>query len=434
MLDSAPLAARMRPRALAEVLGQAHLLATESVLRRALENKRPYSMILWGPPGCGKTTLANLVAEVCGADLVAISAVLAGVSEIRQAVASAQNSLQLQRRTVLFVDEIHRFNKAQQDALLPHVEDGTVILVGATTENPSFAINGALLSRARVHVLKAVDQDALVALLQRALTDTERGLGKLGLRSDEATLAHIAASSDGDARRALTLLEVASELANDRVIEAAHVAQALGASYRRFDKHGDLHSDQISALHKTIRNSNPDAALYWLCRMLDGGVDPNFIARRLTRAAAEDIGNADPRALPLAIAAWQAYERLGSPEGELALAQLTLYLASAAKSNASYLAYNQAREFVAANGTSDVPNHLRNAPTKLMKSMGFGADYQYDHDYPDAFAASQTGFPEPFDQSMEFYQPVARGLEIKIAEKLAWLRAARVSAKRKETK
>jgi putative ATPase len=434
MLDSAPLAARMRPRALAEVLGQAHLLANESVLRRALENKRPYSMILWGPPGCGKTTLANLVAEVCGADLVAISAVLAGVSEIRQAVASAQNSLQLQRRTVLFVDEIHRFNKAQQDALLPHVEDGTVILVGATTENPSFAINGALLSRARVHVLKAVDSDALVALLQRALVDETRGLGKLALHCDQATLQQIAASADGDARRALTLLEVASELADAKVIEPLHVAQALGAAYRRFDKHGDLHSDQISALHKTIRNSNPDAALYWLCRMLDGGVDPNFIARRLTRAAAEDIGNADPRALPLAIAAWQAYERLGSPEGELALAQLTLYLASAAKSNASYVAYNQAREFVAAHGTSDVPNHLRNAPTKLMKSMGFGADYQYDHDYPDAFAATQTGFPEQFDQATQFYQPVSRGLEIKIAEKLAWLRANRTTGDRKEPK
>jgi putative ATPase len=422
MPNFAPLAERMRPREITEILGQSHLTAPGSALMRALAGKRPYSMILWGPPGCGKTTLARLVATACDAEFAPISAVLAGVAELRQAVALAKSNRDLQRQTVLFVDEIHRFNKAQQDALLPHVEDGTVVLIGATTENPSFAVNGALLSRARVHVLKAVATEAIIDLLIRALADTERGLA--GQRAQTDALQRIAEISDGDARRALILLEIAAELATDAELSLAHVELAAGDGYRRFDKGGDLHFDQISALHKTIRSSNPDAALYWLVRMLDGGVDPEYLARRLTRVASEDIGNADPRALGLALSAWQSLERLGAPEGELALAQLVLYLASAPKSNASYVAYKSAKAFVAQHGTLEVPNHLRNAPTKLMKNLGFGAQYQYDHDAPDGIALSQYGFPEGFEATV-FYQPVARGLEIKIAEKLAWIRSER---------
>jgi putative ATPase len=421
----APLAERMRPRQISEIVGQTQLTAPNTALMRALAAKRPYSMILWGPPGCGKTTLARLVAEASDAEFAPLSAVLAGVAELRQAVALAKSNRDLQRKTVLFVDEIHRFNKAQQDALLPHVEDGSVILIGATTENPSFAINGALLSRARVHVLKAVSMDAIASLLERALADDERGLG--GQQADAGALTRIAELSDGDARRALILLEIAAEFAEQATLSVEHVEQAAGDGYRRFDKGGDLHFDQISALHKTIRSSHPDAALYWLMRMLDGGVDPEYLARRLTRVASEDIGNADPRALPLALAAWQTLERLGAPEGELALAQLVLYLASAPKSNASYVAYKAAKKFVGTNGTLDVPNHLRNAPTKLMKNLGFGAEYQYDHDAPDGIALSQTGFPEGFEAT-QFYQPVARGLEIKIADKLAWIRRERMKA------
>ena len=422
MNDFRPLAERMRPREMAEIVGQPHLTKPDSALMRALAAKRPYSMILWGPPGCGKTTLARLVAHACDAEFAPISAVLAGVAELRQAVALAKSNRDLKRQTVLFVDEIHRFNKAQQDALLPHVEDGTIVLIGATTENPSFAVNGALLSRARVHVLKAVEPQAIVTLLERALADIERGLG--GKAADADALKRISELSDGDARRALILLEVTAEIAGDAVIASDHVEAAAGDGYRRFDKGGDLHFDQISALHKTIRSSNPDAALYWLVRMLDGGVDPEYLARRLTRVASEDIGNADPRALALALSAWQSLERLGAPEGELALAQLVLYLASAPKSNASYVAFKAAKAFVADHGTLEVPNHLRNAPTKLMKSLGFGAHYQYDHDAPDGIALSQFGFPEGFEAT-QFYHPVARGLEIKIADKLAWIRAER---------
>jgi putative ATPase len=420
-----PLAERMRPRTISQIVGQPHLTMESSALMRSLAAGRPYSMILWGPPGCGKTTLARLVANACGAEFVPLSAVLAGVAELRAAVALAKSNLALKRQTVLFVDEIHRFNKAQQDALLPHVEDGTIVLIGATTENPSFAVNGALLSRARVHVLKAVSTDALILLMQAALDDQEHGLaGKL---AEPATLLRIAEFSDGDARRALILLEIAAEMAGEQTLAIEHVEQAAGDGYRRFDKGGDLHFDQISALHKTIRTSHPDAALYWLVRMLDGGVDPHYLARRLLRVATEDIGNADPRALDMALAAWQTLERLGVPEGELALAQLVLFLAVAPKSNASYTAFKAAKAFVAAHGTLEVPNHLRNAPTKLMKDLGFGASYQYDHDAPNAIALSQTGFPEGFENT-EFYQPVARGLEIKMAEKLAWIRAERKRA------
>ena len=428
--DFRPLAERMRPRQIAEILGQPHVTHPSSALMRALAAKRPYSMILWGPPGCGKTTLARLVADTCEAEFAPISAVLAGVAELRQAVALAKSNRDLHRQTVLFVDEIHRFNKAQQDALLPHVEDGTIVLIGATTENPSFAVNGALLSRARVHVLKAVEPQAIIELLQRALADVERGLG--GKTAELAALERISELSDGDARRALILLEVTAEIAGDATIAIAHVEAAGSDGYRRFDKGGDLHFDQISALHKTIRSSNPDAALYWLVRMLDGGVDAEYLARRLTRVASEDIGNADPRALALALSAWQSLERLGAPEGELALAQLVLYLASAPKSNAVYVAFKAAKAFVAEHGTLEVPNHLRNAPTKLMKSLGFGAHYQYDHDAPDGIALSQFGFPEGFEAT-QFYQPVARGLEIKIAEKLTWIRAERGRAQKSAT-
>ena len=425
--DFRPLAERMRPREITEIVGQPHLTNPDSALMRALAAKRPYSMILWGPPGCGKTTLARLVAQTCDAEFAPISAVLAGVAELRQAVALAKSNCDLNRQTVLFVDEIHRFNKAQQDALLPHVEDGTIVLIGATTENPSFAVNGALLSRARVHVLKAVEPQAIVALLERALTDDERGFG--GKIADASALKRISELSDGDARRALILLQVTAEIAGAAAISGDHVEAAAGDGYRRFDKGGDLHFDQISALHKTIRSSNPDAALYWLVRMLDGGVDPEYLARRLTRVASEDIGNADPRAMALALSAWQSLERLGAPEGELALAQLVLYLASAPKSNASYVAFKAAKAFVAAHGTLEVPNHLRNAPTKLMKNLGFGAHYQYDHDAPDGVALSQFGFPEGFEAT-QFYHPVARGLEIKIAEKLAWIRSERGRAQK----
>lgn len=419
----------MRPRAIGEILGQEHLLGASAALPRALAAGHLYSMLLWGPPGSGKTTLARLLSAHIHAEFHALSAVLAGVAELRQAVALAKRNRENGLRTVLFVDEIHRFNKAQQDALLPHVEDGTLIFIGASTENPSFAVNHALLSRARVHVLKPLTNETLVILMTRALSDPERGLGELGLRASDATLQMIAEASDGDARRALTTLEIAAELSEGELTEA-QAASVLGNRYRRFDKHGDQHHELISALHKTIRNSHPDAALYWFCRMLDGGVDPEYLARRLLRVASEDIGNADPRALTLALNAWQSYERLGSPEGELALAQLVLYLAVAPKSNAAYVAYNQARALVSKGQSAEVPVHLRNAPTKLMKALGYGHAYQYDHDFPDAIALSQTGFPEGME-ALEFYHPVARGLEVRIQEKLAWVRKGRTASRNK---
>lgn len=426
--EFAPLAERMRPRTLDEVLGQSGLLAAGKPLRRALDAGRPYSMVLWGPPGCGKTTLARLVANASGADFQALSAVLAGVADVRAAVERARQVQAAGRRSILFVDEVHRFNKAQQDAFLPHLEDGTLMLIGATTENPSFALNSALLSRLRVHVLKALTNPDLVQLVERALTDRERGLGGRQLHLAAAQIERIAAAADGDVRRALTLLELAADQVDDDGLLADDDLNAvLGEGWRRFDKGGDLHFDQISALHKCIRSSNPDAALYWLCRMLDGGADPHFIARRLTRAASEDVGNADPRALELCLAAWHAFERLGSPEGELALAQATIYLACAARSNAVYVAYKAALANVQAGGTADVPEHLRNAPTKLSRDLGHGRTYVYDHDQPEGVAFAQTGFPECIGEQ-QWYQPVERGLETKIKEKLDWIRSRRNAA------
>ncbi|AXK73577.1 replication-associated recombination protein A [Lysobacter sp. TY2-98] len=427
-----PLAERMRPRTLDEMVGQKRLLAPNSALRRAVEAGRIHSMVLWGPPGCGKTTLALLLARYADAEFRAISAVLSGLPEVRQVLAEAADRFAEGRRTVLFVDEVHRFNKAQQDAFLPAIERGTIVFVGATTENPSFELNSALLSRCRVHVMEAVAVDDLVEALHRALTDSERGLGAMGIEVDESLLRQIATAADGDVRRALTLLEIASELATGeggRITEAT-LAQVLADRTRRFDKGGEQFYDQISALHKSVRSSNPDAAIYWFARMIDGGADPHYLARRITRMAVEDIGLADPRALEMAIDAWETFDRLGSPEGELALAQVVLYLATTAKSNAGYVAWNEARADVRELGTQEVPMHLRNAPTKLMKSLGYSKGYQYDHDAEGGIALDQTGFPDTMGER-EYYRPVQRGLEIKLGEKLANLRQMRAEARQR---
>jgi len=421
-----PLADRMRPRTLDDLFGQEHLLAPGKPLRQAIEGGRLHSMILWGPPGTGKTTLAHLVAARADAPFISLSAVFAGVKEIRAAVTAAEQNLREQgRRTVLFIDEVHRFNKAQQDALLHHVEDGTFILVGATTENPSFELNNALLSRARVYVLKSVDTAALRRVIDRALTDEERGLGGLRLEMAVELRDRLALAADGDARRALNLLEILSDLAPEqegrRVVTDTLVREVIAGGTRRFDKGGEIFYDQISALHKSVRGSAPDAALYWLCRMLDGGCDPRYIARRIVRMASEDIGNADPRGLALAMNAWDVQERLGSPEGELALAQAVVYLACAAKSNAVYAAYNAAREGVRRFGSLEVPLRLRNAPTGLMKGLDYGKDYRYAHDEEEGYAAGENYFPDGLGRPC-YYHPVPRGLEAKIAEKLAHLR------------
>jgi putative ATPase len=433
-----PLADRLRPQSLDEYVGQSHLLGAGAPLRRALESGRPHSMILWGPPGTGKTTLARLVASASKAEFIALSAVLAGIKDIRAVVEQAR-ALRGTRDTVLFLDEVHRFNKSQQDTFLPYVEDGTLIFVGATTENPSFEVNNALLSRARVYVLKSIDTADLGKLLDRALSDSERGLGQLNLHIDAGARELLLAAADGDARRMLNLLETAADLSSPqdagspqgtespqdaavppppgRSLDADTMRAVIGSTYVRFDKGGENFYDQISALHKSVRGSDPDAALYWLCRMLAGGCDPLYIARRALRMASEDIGNADPRALTMCLEACAVYERLGSPEGELAIAQAIVFMACAAKSNAVYTAYKAATEDATSLGSLEVPLHLRNAPTRLMKDIGYGKGYRYAHDEPGGYAAGERYFPDDMPDR-RYYVPAPRGLEIKIGEAL----------------
>ena len=420
----------MRPRQLDDFFGQQHLLAAGKPLRDTIAGGKLHSMIFWGPPGVGKTTLARLIAETTDASFQSLSAVLSGVKDIRAAIQQAEmERAQYGRNTILFVDEVHRFNKSQQDAFLPFVENGTIVLVGATTENPSFELNNALLSRCRVYVLQALDNEQIAGVIQRALLDTERGFGgKLSISDEALTL--LVSAADGDARKSLNLLEIASDfvaLGDEgdegaaKVIERAQVEQVITTDTRRFDKGGEYFYDQISALHKAVRGSSPDGALYWYARMIDGGCDPLYIARRVVRMASEDIGNADPRALRIALDAWEVQERLGSPEGELAIAQAIAYMAAAAKSNALYSAFNTVVKDVRSMPSHEVPLHLRNAPTKLMKEQDYGAEYRYAHDEPEGFAAGENYFPEAL-KDKQYYQPVERGLELKIAEKLRHLR------------
>ncbi|RMH37722.1 MAG: replication-associated recombination protein A [Gammaproteobacteria bacterium] len=420
-IPTTPLAARMRPRCLSDYVGQSHLLAEGRPLYKAVADDRLHSMILWGPPGSGKTSLAMTIAESTKARFVTLSAVTSGVKDIRQVMSEAGKARQQGEKTVLFVDEVHRFNKAQQDAFLPYIEDGTIIFIGATTENPAFELNRALLSRARVYVIKPLSEHDISQLLRKALSE-DAWLRALQLELTPEALAALARAADGDARRALNLLEMAAMTvdAPGQTLDIDALGDILHLDVRAFDKGGDLFYDQISALHKSVRGSQPDASLYWLCRMLDGGADGHYIARRLVRMASEDIGNADPRALTVAVNAWQSYERLGSPEGDLALAQAVVYLASAPKSNAVYTAFKQAMQDVRQLPSYAVPVHLRNAPTKLAKTLGHGKEYQYPHDDPSGYIPGIQYFPDEMTPRT-YYQPVNRGLEQKIAEKLAWI-------------
>ncbi|GAA6168234.1 replication-associated recombination protein A [Sessilibacter corallicola] len=423
-LVAEPLAARMRPRNLDEYVGQQHLLGVGRPLRKSIESDRLHSMIFWGPPGVGKTSLAQTIAELTKANFIKISAVLAGVKDIRATVEQAKQALNYKsQRTVVFVDEVHRFNKSQQDAFLPHVEDGTLCFIGATTENPSFEVNNALLSRCRVYLLKSLENHDIENLIRNALSDENRGLGKLGYRIDEDALALIVSTSGGDGRTALSLLEMSVDLLDSDQTEITPdvLGEVIRSDVRRFDKGGDIFYEQISALHKSVRGSSPDAALYWCLRMLDGDCDPLYIARRVVRMATEDIGNADPRALEIALNAWNTQERLGSPEGELAIAQAVTYMACAPKSNAVYMAFKAAKADIANQPSFDVPIHLRNAPTGLMKNLNYGAEYRYAHDEPGAYAAGENYFPEPLANT-RYYFPTDRGLEKKISDKLDFLR------------
>jgi putative ATPase len=428
--DFKPLAEKMRPERLEHYFGQSHIVGENKPLRDAILSDRLHSMIFWGPPGTGKTTLARLIATQTGAHFHSLSAVLAGVKDIRDAVTVARRMKSEQgRQTILFIDEVHRFNKSQQDAFLPHVEDGTFVFVGATTENPSFELNNALLSRARIYKLQSLGLDELLAILQFAMQSEDKGLAGQDLQISDEDLRLIAVAADGDARRALNMLEIVADLAEDGKISRDKLLEVVSGNQRRFDQGGDLFYEQISALHKSVRGSSPDASLYWLARMLDGGCDPLYIARRVVRMASEDIGNADPRALGIALDAWETQQRLGSPEGHLAIAQAVVYLACAAKSNAVYMAFKAAEADVRSGGSYDVPVHLRNAPTKMMKELGYGRAYRYAHDEPEAYAAGETYFPDEMGER-RYYQPVNRGMEIKIAEKLDWLKSLDDKAKK----